>query len=150
MTTETFFILLAIVAGWAVFALAAKGSANKILERIIIYGIFITPFIPLIVTPSLFFPFITGKNFLFRIVVEIITASWIILAFRAPEYRPKKSSVLWAFVALAATMLISALFGADIFRSFWSNLERMEGYVTLIHLFAFFVVASTLLFRERV
>lgn len=149
MTTATLLTLLLLGAGWAVYALAAKGETNKILERIIIFGIFITPFIPLIVTPSLFFPFITGKNFLFRLVVEIITAAWIILAIRAPEFRPKKSSVFWAFAALMATMLVSVFVGADPFRSFWSNFERMEGYVTLIHFFAFFLVtASVISFRN--
>ena len=150
MTTATFLVLLLLVVGWTVYALAARGKTNKVLERIIIFGIFVTPFIPLVITPSMFFPFITGKNFLFRIIVEIITAAWIILAIRAPEYRPKKSSVFWAFTALSATMLISVFLGADPFRSFWSNFERMEGYITLVHFFAFFLVSASVLFREHV
>ncbi len=150
MTTATFLTLLCLGVVWVVYAIAGKGQTNKVLERIIIFGLFLTPFIPLVVTPSLFFPFITGKNFLFRIVVEIITASWLILAIRSPQYRPKKSSVFWAFVALAATMLISVLLGADPFRSFWSNFERMEGYITLIHLFAFFLVTASVFFREHI
>ncbi len=47
-------------------------------------------------------------------------------------------------------MLVSTFVGADPFRSFWSNFERMEGYVTLIHLFAFFLVAASVLFRSNV
>ncbi len=150
MTSATTFTLLILVVAWVLYAVAARGKTNKVLERVIIFGIFVTPFIPLIVTPSLFFPFITGKNFLFRIVVEIITAAWVVLAIRAPEYRPKKSSVFWAFGALSLTMLVSTFIGADAFRSFWSNFERMEGYVTLIHLFAFFLVAASVLPRENV
>jgi len=150
MTTATAFTLLVVAVAWVLYAMFAKGQTNKVLERVIVFGIFITPFIPLIVTPSLFFPFITGKNFLFRVVVEIITAAWIVLAVRSPEYRPKKSSVFWAFVALSLTMLVSTFVGADVFRSFWSNFERMEGYVTLIHIFAFFLVAGSVLFREKI
>lgn len=47
-------------------------------------------------------------------------------------------------------MLISTFIGADSFRSFWSNFERMEGYVTLVHFFAFFLVAASVLFRENI
>ena len=150
MTTATAFSLLVLAVAWILYAFAGRGSTTKVLERVIIFGIFVTPFIPIIVTPSLFFPFITGKNFLFRVVVEIITAAWLILAIHSPEYRPKKSAVFWAFLALAATMLVSTFIGADPFRSFWSNFERMEGYITLIHLFAFFLVAASVLFRRNV
>ena len=53
-------------------------NINTILRRIIIGSIFLVPFIPLIVAPSMFFPFITGKNFAFRILVEIMFAFWLI------------------------------------------------------------------------
>lgn len=150
MTTTTFVTLLLLAAAWVVYALSGRGKPNKVLENVIVFGIFVTPFIPLVVSPSLFFPFIAGKNFLFRIVVEVIAAAWVILMIRAPQYRPKRSSVFWAFLALSVTMLVSALFGADAFRSFWSNFERMEGYVTLIHLFAFFLAAASVISLEGV
>ena len=57
-------------------------------------GVFLVPFIPLIVASSMFFPFITGKNFAFRIIVEVLFALWLLLALRNPEIRPKRSFIL--------------------------------------------------------
>ncbi|HUD03987.1 MAG TPA: O-antigen ligase family protein [Candidatus Paceibacterota bacterium] len=123
---------------------------KDILRKVVIVGIFITPFIPLVVMPSLFFPFITGKNFLFRIVVEVVFFAWVALACCDASYRPKKSSVLWSFVALVVVICFADAFGANPYKSFWSNFERMEGFITLAHLFAFFVVASSVLAREKI
>jgi hypothetical protein len=70
-------------------------NMNRILRYICIVGIFIIPFIPLIVVNSYFFPFITGKGFAFRIIVELIFGAWMILAVTDPAYRPRKSWMLW-------------------------------------------------------
>jgi tetratricopeptide (TPR) repeat protein len=124
-------------------------NTNKILRNSILVGLFILPFIPLIVSSSMFFPFITGKNFAFRIITEIVFALWIVLAVREPKYRPKKSWILWAFAAFVAIVAVADLLGANAYRSFWSNYERMEGLVTHLHLFALFVVMGSLISTEK-
>lgn len=53
-------------------------------------GLFAVLLVPLVVTEQLFFPFITGKGFAFRIIVEIIFALWLILALRDPSARTKQ------------------------------------------------------------
>ena len=110
------------------------------LKAIVYGGVFAVPFIVLIVVNDLFFPFITGKNFAFRIVVEILFAAWILLAFLDPKYRPRWSWLLGGFGFLLIVMFFANLFGVHPPTSFWSNYERMEGYVTLVHLFMYFVV----------
>jgi hypothetical protein len=70
---------------------------NSTLRSLILTGVFIIPFIPLYVASNMFFPFITGKNFAFRVLVEIIFALWAILALRDSDYRPKYSSIFGAF-----------------------------------------------------
>src|SRR5688572_14827432 len=105
---------------------------NKILRYIAIGGIFLIPFVPLIISPSLFFPFITGKNFAFRIIVEIIFFAWLILALRDSAYRPKVSWISYALLFFLAVVGIADIFSENAFKSFWSNFERMEGYVTLL------------------
>jgi tetratricopeptide (TPR) repeat protein len=122
---------------------------NKILRYITLVGVFIIPFIPLVVTNSLFFPFITGKNFMFRIVVEIIFAAWVVLAVTDTAYRPRKSWILYGFAAFVAVIALADAFGMYPFKSFWSNYERMEGWVTLAHLLAYFVVTATVLAKEK-
>ncbi len=116
---------------------------KQILKNIIFAGLFIVPFIPFVVTSSLFFPFITGKAFLWRILVEIIFATWLLLAFYAEEYRPKKSPLLLALAAFIVVIGVADLFGVAPHLSFWSNYERMEGFLALLHLGAFFLVIST-------
>ena len=54
---------------------------NDLLKTITYTGIFAVPFVVLLITESLFFPYITGKNFTFRILVEVMTVAWILLAF---------------------------------------------------------------------
>ncbi len=124
-------------------------TTDKTLLWISRIGVFCIPFIPLIVSGSMFFPFITGKNFAFRIIVEIIFAAWLLLALRAPLFRLKRSYLLYAFSAFLFIMLLADAFGANPFKSFWSNYERMEGFVTLAHLFLYFIVASSVLSTER-
>jgi hypothetical protein len=122
---------------------------NKILRYVILVGVFLIPFIPLIVMNTLFFPYITGKNFAFRILVEIILGAWAILAITNPAYRPKRTWIFWSLTAFIVVMFFADIFSAYPFKSFWSNYERMEGYITLLHLFGLFIVASTVLFTER-
>lgn len=120
-------------------------QTNKVLRYILIAGIFITPIIPFIISPSLFFPFITGKNFTFRIIVEILVAVYLLLAVRDPEFRPKRAGLMYAAGFVLVSMVLATIFSVDIYRSFWSNFERMEGLVGYLHLFGFFLVASTAL-----
>ncbi len=124
-------------------------AIEKILRWIAIAGIFALPLIVFFVANSLFFPFITGKNLAFRIIVEIITGAWLALALVNPEYRPKKTRLLGAFAAFVAIIALADATGVNPFKSFWSNYERMDGWITLAHLFAYFVVVSSVLSTEK-
>lgn len=107
------------------------------------------PFIPLVITSSMYFPFITGKNFAFRILVEIIIGLWAILAVRDPKYRPKFSFISYAVLAFVVIIALADAFGVSPYKSFWSNYERMEGLVTLLHLLGLFFAASSVLKTEK-
>ncbi|MDP3965797.1 MAG: O-antigen ligase family protein [bacterium] len=122
---------------------------EKMLRWTVLAGIFALPFIIFIVANTLFFPFITGKNFAFRIIVEIITGAWLALAFVNPEYRPRKSWLLGAFAVFVLIVAVADLQGVHPFKSFWSNYERMDGWVTLAHLFAYCVVTSSVLSTRK-
>lgn len=112
----------------------------------IIAGVLAVFFIPLLVSNQLFFPFITGKNFAFRILVELIFTLWLLLALVDPSARPEfsfKKKNTWLFLALSLFVVaisIADIFSANPNKSFWSNFERMEGWVGLVHLYMFFVV----------
>lgn len=111
--------------------------------------LFLIPFTPLYVADWSYFPFIAGKGFLFRILVEVATAAWIVLAFADRRYRPQFSWTFVAFGLLAAWMFVADLFGANPHKAFWSNYERMDGWVTLAHVFLLFSVAGSVLSVEK-
>ena len=90
-------------------------------------GVWLLLFTPLVVAPTWFFPYITGKNFFFRIVTEFTFGF-----------------VLWTFLGFIGILGAATIFGVDPYHSFWSNFERMEGMVTYLHLAALFLMASTI------
>ncbi|MEK9184860.1 MAG: O-antigen ligase family protein [Patescibacteria group bacterium] len=124
-------------------------NLKTFLRYSIITGLFLIPFIPLIVSSSMFFPFITGKNFAFRIIVEIIFALWLALACLDKKYRPKFSWIGVAITIFVIIVGIADIFSANPYKSFWSNYERMEGWITLIHLLIYFFVASAVFTTEK-
>src|SRR3989344_359502 len=124
-------------------------ALEKALRYVALAGVFALPFIVLYVANSMFFPFITGKNFAFRMLVEIAGGAWLALALVNPAYRPRRSWLLWAFTAFVVLIAISDMSGTYPFKSFWSNYERMDGWVTLAHLFVYFLVTVSMLTTEK-
>lgn len=123
---------------------------SKWLRYLLIAGLFATLIIPFIFSPSMFFPFITGKNFTFRILTEILFGIYLIVAFKEPQYRPRFSWLLGAVVLFTLWAGLATAFSVDPIKSFWSNFERMEGYITVLHLLLYFFVAAAVLANERV
>lgn len=119
--------------------------SNNQLRYVIVAGLFAVPFVPFIVSSSLFFPFITGKAFVFRLIVEIILACYLILAVRDENYRPKFTWILGAITLFLIIMGLATIFAENPSKAFWSNYERMEGFVTLLHLGAYFLVLGSVL-----
>lgn len=122
---------------------------RSILRGAALAGIFAIPFVPLVVAQGFFFPYVTGKNFLFRIAVEVAFFSWIALAAMDAKYRPKRNVLLMSVAAFVAVIFLSDLLAVNPVKSFWSNFERMEGFVTIAHLFAFFAAATSVLSAEK-
>src|SRR3989344_2426365 len=134
---------------WARAKILFMSTLEKTLRGIVLAGVFALPFVCLVVSTSLFFPYITGKNFAFRVIVEILTAAWLALALVNPAYRPRRSWVLGALSIFVILIAISDAQGVNAFKSFWSNFERMDGFVTIAHLLLYTVVAASVLHTER-
>ena len=114
----------------------------KALRRSIVGGIGLVLLVPLVIVPTFFFPFITGKGFFARAIIDVIFGLYIALALLDVRFRPKFSRIGAALTAFTVALTLSTIFGVDAYRSFWSNFERMEGLVTILHMFALFVVAA--------
>lgn len=128
----------------------ANMQLDKVLRYVINTGLFLVLLTPLIVSKSLFFPFITGKAFFFRIIVEVILAAWLWLCYREPAARPKKSWLLFSVLGLALAVALATIFGEHPYRSFWSNFERMGGLISYLHLSAYFVILMAMFKTEKV
>ena len=122
---------------------------KNVLRYLILGGLFIIPFLPLYVEYNFFFPFITGKGFAFRIIVEVIVASWFVLMLLDPKYRPRFSPLLGIYGVLVLWMVVANLIGVNPHKAFWSNFERMDGWVTLAHVFMFFIVSGSVLTADK-
>jgi O-antigen ligase len=105
--------------------------------------------IPLIVTNDLAFIFITGKNFTFRVTVEVLFALYILLMVYAPQYQPRFSWILVSFALFLFFSCISAIYGIDPGFSFLGSYQRMDGVVTIAHLFIYFIVLSHVIKTEN-
>ena len=111
-------------------------------------GLWLIPILPLYISSSMLFPYITGKNFTFRIIVEIIFAAWVGLALLKSEYRPRLTPLLKIITIFTAIVFLADLLSPNPSRSFFSNYERMEGFMMIGHLYLYFIMLVSM-FRTR-
>lgn len=125
-------------------------TTKTIARWITIGALFIIPFLGLYISNSMYFPFITGKNFAFRALVEIAFAGWLVLAFCDKRYRPRFSwTAVWYKSFVVWMVLVDLFFAVNQHKAFWSNYERMDGGITLIHLFILLIVMAAVLSTEN-
>jgi hypothetical protein len=120
-------------------------TLEQVLRWIVIIGAYLLPFVVFYVASNLFFPFITGKNFYFRIVVEIMAAAWLSLACVIAAVSSSQKLDPGRICLICFIMALADAFGANPVKSFWSNFERMDGWVTIAHTFVYLVVAASVL-----
>lgn len=114
------------------------------LEKALIIGFYFLLLTPLFFQQSLMHPLITLKTVVFQVVIEILAAVYICLAIFYKEYRPRFTPITISLFILLVAMLLSAIFGVNFYRSFWSVPERMTGMFLWLHLGAFFLMLSGL------
>lgn len=111
--------------------------------------VFLIPFVPLLVTPSMVYPYISGKSFAFRILIEFAAALWLGLIAINREYRPRNSALTLSILIFTFIVGLANLTGVSPYNSFWSGYERMEGYITILHLVLYFVIVKSVLRSRR-
>ena len=119
------------------------------MKRILFALILLTALTPLVLFEKLPFPFVTEKTLYFRLLVDILLCVWAVVAFRDADYLPKRTPLNIAVIALLVVTLLTAIFGYDFQYSFWSGLERMEGFVGLFYLVIYFFVLSNSLKNQK-
>jgi O-antigen ligase len=123
---------------------------KNIAKWVALGALFLIPFLSLYVSNGMYFPFITGKNFLFRALVEIAFAAWLVLAICDKRYRPRFSwTLVWYKTFVVWLVIVGLFFAVNAHKAFWSNYERMDGGITLIHLYILMVVMAGVLSTEN-
>ncbi len=117
----------------------------KWLKAIVYVGVYGGLLIPLMFVPVVIFPFVFSKLIFFQILIGLTLPAYIILAWVEPQYRPRWTPLYCAIVAYYVALLISVIFAVDPLRAWWGNQERMNGLFTLLHFFAWFTMAASLL-----
>ncbi|OGG90358.1 hypothetical protein A3G12_02095 [Candidatus Kaiserbacteria bacterium RIFCSPLOWO2_12_FULL_54_10] len=125
------------------------GTAQQVARWVALGALFLIPLAPLVVANSYFFPFITGKAFYLRILIEIAVVAWVVLALLDKEYRPRFSWIGAAAIGFVVWMFIADAFALNAVKAFWSNFERMEGWMLLVHLLGLFFAMSAVLRAEK-
>ncbi|KKU91500.1 MAG: hypothetical protein UY23_C0001G0106 [Candidatus Jorgensenbacteria bacterium GW2011_GWA1_48_11] len=109
-----------------------------------------------LVTTSTLFPFIVGKYVWFRTTVDLALIAFLmglLFSSEAETYKSRlvkflKSPLVMAVTVFAFVFVLAGFFGFDPANSFWSNFERGEGGLQMLHLLAFFWLLI-LLFRDQ-
>jgi len=114
----------------------------EIFSKIIIYATF---FVPIVVVPSSFvFPFIVPKILLFRGLMTLAIAAYVLLLIINWErYKPRFTWVNLVVGLFLLSFGISTFIGVDWYHSLWDNHERMLGLYTIIHYAALYLIASS-------
>ena len=128
---------------------AGAGGIERVLLQAVRVGVMAVLIVPLIVTPSTYFPFVVGKAVYARTVIEITFALWVILIAYRPHHRPSRSWIVMAFGVWLAVSLAAGLAGVSPVRSVWSTYERMQGVFDLAHWFAYVLVAGSVFASPR-
>ncbi|HHD92247.1 MAG TPA: O-antigen ligase domain-containing protein, partial [Candidatus Portnoybacteria bacterium] len=118
------------------------------LPKIIKYILATAMFTPLIVGSNFIFPYIAPKIFVFELIVELALILWIYLILKKPEYRPSKNVLTISLSVFFLILIITSFLGANVYRSFFMDYERMDGVFHLLHFFVFFLIASSV-FRKK-
>lgn len=104
--------------------------------------------VPLVFWHGVFFPYTFIKTILFFVLTELLFAVWIVFAVAHKEYRPRFSAVTGALLLFLICMGIASYSGVDWSKSVWSEYERMIGFVTWLHMGAFFLVLSSVVRKD--
>jgi len=82
------------------------------------------------------------KSLFFKSVIELALLLYLFLVLIDKKYLPKRNLLLYSILAFDGLMIVSSLFGVNFGRSFWGDMQRGEGIILHLHLFAFFAIAS--------
>ena len=86
-----------------------------------------------------------GKAIFFKLGVEILFITYLILIIKRPIYLPKFNILTLSLALFLVSFLVSSIFGINFQKSFWGDSLRGGGFIILLHFFIFFLISSTII-----
>ena len=121
----------------------------KIYQRILQVAIFLSLGIIFLLFSGLLFPYISSKQLSFNVLMELLLPFWLILIWKFPDFRPKRSWITWGLVAYLSAILLSCFTGVDYNLSFWGDVERLLGFFHIFHFFLLYLYIITAFRRQE-
>ncbi len=111
--------------------------------------VYAAAFVPLIIFNDYISPFHFGKVVIFRSIVEAMVVLYLLLIWKEPAYRPRMTTISWAFLFFTAAFSITTFTSVIPYSSFWGSLERMGGLFTFWHYFVYFIILTSVFRTEK-
>src|SRR3989344_1852237 len=120
------------------------------LLKFIRLGIYLTIFIvPLVIFRDFLSPFHYGKVIVFRSLIEILGAAYLVLILKDRAYLPQRNKIFGAVALFVLAFLITATTSFLTYPSFWGSLERMGGFWSFVHYFVFYIILISVMTKRE-
>jgi O-antigen ligase len=91
------------------------------------------------------YPFVFFPMMLVQATVALTVPAFLLLAWRQPAFRPRRSWLSMALGAYFVALSLSCVFAFNRHRSFWGSQDRMGGLSSLAYFLVWYVMATSLL-----
>jgi len=117
----------------------------------------ITALMPLMMAPSAFFPYISGKVVYFRLLITIVSILFFIALMEKKYFREQvntrmrvlcKNPIFICLSAFYVVFSVSAFFAVNHTWAFYGSIERGEGVIGMLFFYGLFLF-SLFLFQEK-
>jgi len=129
--------------------MSKNDKQESALAKFIRFGIYLTAFVPLIIFNDFISPFHFGKVLVFRSLIEILGAGYLLLILTDRSYLPRLDKTFWAFLFFVGAFTLTTITSVLPYPSFWGSLERMGGLWTFWHYFLFYVILTSVLTKKE-
>jgi tetratricopeptide (TPR) repeat protein len=128
------------------------------MKSFLTYILYVLALTPLVMDRSVFFPFISGKNLLIRVILTVAFALFAGYMAYEEAFRREcgarlaklaKNPVFIGVSAFMLILIISTVFAHNTYRAFFGDIERAEGLVNMLYFYGFFLLSSLLFSRPQ-
>ncbi len=119
------------------------------LVKFLRFGIYLIALVPLIIFKDFISPFHFGKVVVFRSIIEILGAIYLLLILQNKSYLSRPDKIFWSFLLFVLAFTVATITSVIPYQSFWGTLERMGGLWTFWHYFLFYVILISVFTKKE-